>query len=283
MLGGMSNIDLVIGVLGVDCAAAVLWIADRFPVPETKPGRPKGARSKLPTPYRVGVIGSEFEVLIRSGLWGQLTPTERSILPVLYNFRDTETGLTRLSYVAIMRYAGVGSRGNVSKALRHLERTHAIETSRASRFGITRDVNVYRVTLENEKLIHLCNETYRQARPEVERERAARRELRIAREKEASARVHARTSPSPVLVTERGGLRPPAPPVPPTSSEREQQPKTPVTCAGLNLSSLRELRPDLSVLNKNREISEAEWQRRKQDQKARLDAWVRQHPASERA
>src|SRR5712692_792570 len=84
MRGGMSNIDLVMGVLSVDCGAAALWIARRFPVPETKPGRPKGARSKLSASYRVGVSGSEFEVLIRSGLWGQLTPAERSILVVLH-------------------------------------------------------------------------------------------------------------------------------------------------------------------------------------------------------
>src|ERR1700693_4756091 len=82
MRGGMSNVDLVMGVLGVDCGTAVLWIAARFPVPETKPGRPKGSQSKLPAPYRVGVSCSDFEVLVRSGLWGQFTSAERSILVV---------------------------------------------------------------------------------------------------------------------------------------------------------------------------------------------------------
>jgi hypothetical protein len=251
------------GFLECDCGEAVNWICERFPVPSTKPGRPKGTHSELPTPYRVGFSGSEFEVLVRSGLWGQLTPAERSILTVLHAFRDPETGFTRLSYVAIMRYAGVGSRGNVSKALRHLERIYAIETSRAPRFGITRDVNLYRVTLENEKLQQLCAETYRQARPDVERERAMRRELRIAREKEASTRVYAKTSPSSVLVTNKGGLCPPAPPVSFLPSERENQNPHPtrITCEGLHLSSLGEPQPDLSVPIGNREISKSNWRR----------------------
>src|ERR1700674_478704 len=85
MRGGHSCIDLVMGFLKCDCGEAVNWICERFPVPSTKPGRPKGARSKLPAPYRVGLSG-EFELLVRSGLWGQLTPAERSILPVLHTF-----------------------------------------------------------------------------------------------------------------------------------------------------------------------------------------------------
>jgi hypothetical protein len=273
------------GFLKCNCGEAVNWICERFLVPSTKPGRPKDSRSRLLMPFRVGFSGSELEVLVRSGLWGQLTPAERSILPVLHIFRDTETGLARISYGAIMRYAGVGSRENVSKALRHLEQIHAIETSRTPRFGITRDVSLYRVTLESETLLRLCTETYSQSRPQVERERAMQRELRVAREKDASTRRYAGTSASPVGVTEKGGPRPPAPPAPYVPPERENQDPhpNPCTCEGLNLSSPGELQSNLSVPIGNQEINEAEWQRREQEQKARLDAWLRQRAVSERA
>jgi hypothetical protein len=51
MIGGHSNLDLVMGVLGCDFGSAVLWIAERFPVPNVKVGRPAGKTlpSVLPT------------------------------------------------------------------------------------------------------------------------------------------------------------------------------------------------------------------------------------------
>ncbi|HTC67629.1 MAG TPA: hypothetical protein VK685_10880 [Candidatus Acidoferrum sp.] len=39
-------------------------------------------------PYRVGVLGSEWEVIARSGMWGMLSAAERSILLALYEWQD---------------------------------------------------------------------------------------------------------------------------------------------------------------------------------------------------
>ncbi len=44
MRGGHSNIDLVMGVLRLNVGDAIRWIAERFTVPNVKPGWPIGKR-----------------------------------------------------------------------------------------------------------------------------------------------------------------------------------------------------------------------------------------------
>ena len=122
MKGGHSNVDLAMGVLGCDFGSAVLWIAERFSVPNVKEGRPSGNALASPTPYRVGVHGSAWEVVVRSGMWGMFTSAERSLLFTLDKWQDVETGITRLSYRAIMRYSGVAKLGNVSSAIKVLKK-----------------------------------------------------------------------------------------------------------------------------------------------------------------
>jgi len=127
-----------------------------------------------------------------------------------------------------MRYAGVGSRANVSNALKHLKKLHAIQMTRGSRIiGITRECNTYRVTLEDPKFLELCNEVCRATREEVERERTYRRELRAARAKAAR------------------------PQNPKSQTETEQRKHT---CESLNLSSISELSSNKAVPIQNREI-----------------------------
>ncbi len=236
--GGHSNIDLVMGILGCDFPAAVSWICEQFPVPGTKPGRPIGARSASQPQYRVGASGLEIETLIRSGLFGQLAPPEGRILLVLYFFRDLETGLTRMSYRALMRYAGVGSPKSVSLALSHLQKIHALQKNRSPRFGVTRDCSSYRVTLDDEKLLQLCAETFRKTRDEGEQERACRLELRVGRENQACERVFSEHSPAKIEKP---------------NPETETNP-TPLSCEGLNLSSLREAQANKSLHLVKREI-----------------------------
>lgn len=245
--GGFSNIDLVIGVLGCDLPTAVAWICERFVVPEAKPGRPVGSRSKLQPQIRIGVSGSDLETFVRSGLLRELPSPEVRILLVLHFFRDPDTGLTVMSYRALMRYAGVRSSHSVSKALSHLGRIRALQKHRAPRWGITRDCSSYRVTLEDPKLRDLCNETFRKMRDEGEHERAYRRELRAAREKQAAERDFgnlrsrmktAASNPSPIhhvdsLCVENQ---------PQLQGQSQNQP-----CKGLNLSSLSEVRANKSL------------------------------------
>jgi hypothetical protein len=288
MRGGHSCIDLVMGCEGIGFTEAVNWIAERFSVPNVKPGRPIGNRSKDPRPYRIGVYSSEIETLVRSGMFGQLSPAERSILIVLKMFEDPDTGLTKLSYQAIMRYAGVGWRKGVSQALTQLQRLHAIQICRGSRIGITRECSCYRVTLEDPKFIERCNHVYAAGREEIEQERTYRRELRAEREKNARITTakanHATVQNSAALfsnsasLNEAGGY---APPDPALILSRHKSRKGKPTCEGLNLSSSSELISGKSVLNPNREIRVLEhpaddellaWNRK--EQKAKLNEFL---------
>lgn len=223
MRGGHSNVDLAMGVLGVGLREAVLWIAEQFAVPNVKRGRPVGSRPAELAPYRVGVQGSELEVLVRSGVFGRLTAAERSILVTLAIFRDPETSLTRISYAAIARYAGVASRTTISAALKQLARLRAIEVHRGARVGITRECNTYRVTLEDPKFLEFCNGVFSITREQVAQEREYRACLR----------------------KERCALR--------SSSSYEERGKA-STCEGLNLSPPHGLMSDKSVHRANREI-----------------------------
>jgi hypothetical protein len=183
VIGGMSVIDLVMGVLNCDFPAAVAWICERFPVPQAKRGRPIGQRSRWPQHYRVGASGSEFELLIRSGLWAQLSPSQRSILPVLLAFRDSDTGLTTVSYRGLMRYAGVGSPRSISRAIWRLQALHILKVHRANGIGVVRGCSSYHLTLDDTQFIQLLNDIYRRHRDEISHERAYRAELRSSREK----------------------------------------------------------------------------------------------------
>jgi hypothetical protein len=248
---GHSNIDLVVAFFKCDFADAVAWICRRFPVPEIRPGRPVGARVPLQQPDRVGITTySDVEILVRSGLFGQLSSAEAKIALVLYFFRDPETGLTRISYGGIMRYAGIGSRKSISGALRHLQNVHALQINRSPRVGVTRDCSTYRITLEDEKFLDLCNETFKRARNEVEQERTHRRKLRITRQKQAGARVNSRRA---LIEAEKSGIRKrmrysPVTFVTKTSPTRESY-------VGLDLSSPEEPRQNKSVPIGNHEIS----------------------------
>ena len=270
MHGGHSNIDLVMGFLGITFADAVRWIAERFLVPNVKPGRPMGRRAIEPQPYRVGVHGSELEFLVRSGMFGQLSAAESRILVMLDGLRDWDTGITRLSYLGIMRYSGVGSRKSVAAALKRLQRLHALQISRGSRIGITRECSVYRVTLDDPKFLELCDEVYGSARTQVAQDRAHRQHLRSLRENQArKTREHekprscALIGTIPKVVTEARAYAPPEPPesdsvpnpsYPSIPSESQENP----TCEGLNLSSPRELDFIRSVPNRNRESGVSE-------------------------
>ena len=257
MRGGFSNVDLVMGVLSINVGCAVAWIADRFAVPNVKPGRPVGKCGKQAQPYRVGVHGSEFEVLVKSGVFGQLTATERSILVSLQVFRDAESGITTLSYQALLRYSGIGSTASVSRALKNLQRLRAIQVYRGARIGVTRECSTYRVTLEDPAFLEKCNEVFRRTRDEVEQERLYRKQLRSARQR---SRPVAATSSGSIVQGESArhlstrtlrGTDSPAP-----LSERQNPPrqKSTDTCKGLNLSSPSEVTSNKPLHSVKREI-----------------------------
>ena len=267
MRGGHSNVDLVMHVLGFDLGSAVQWIAEHFSVPNVKVGRPAGKALASPAPYRVGVHGSEWEVIVRSGIWGAMTAAERSILVVLDYFKDPETALTRLSYRAIMRYSGVAKTGNVSEAIKELARMHALHILPGSRIGVTRECSTYRVTLTDPEFLEICNEIYTSARNEIAQEREYRASQKRERQR-AARKLPGKSSNSPAaslqIVAQNtntaGGLRPPDPPHI-SFSDSNQRGKEKPTCEGLNLSSPGEVHADLSLPPGKREISISQRQR----------------------
>jgi hypothetical protein len=224
-------------------------------------GRPIGNTSTAPLPYRVGVHGSEWEVIVRSGMWGAMSVAERSILVTLDQFKDAETGVTRLSYRAIMRYSGVKKMASVSSAIKELSRMGALQVSRGQRIGITRECSAYRVTLDNQKFLELCNAVFADARQEI----AQDREYRASQKRDRERVARKPNGPSLQVVTENtntgGGLRPPVPSascVSNSNSKTQNQRQETPTCEGLNLSSPGEVHANKSLSNGKREISFSE-------------------------
>jgi hypothetical protein len=254
--GGHSNIDLVMGVLDCDFGSAVRWIAERFAVPNVKVGRPSAKSFPSATPYRAGVLGSDWEVVLRSGMWGLLSAAERSILFTLHGFQDAETGVTRLSYRAIMRYSGVAKPGNVSNAIKELRKLHALQSVPGLRSGVMRQCSTYRVTLADPKFLEMCNQIFAEARSEIALERQYRASLKAQRQRDA------RKPSGPTLQnlhqnrTKEGGFHPPAPPVSLFSnSKTKPNSKRTTACEGLSLSSPGEVLANNSLPAGKREIN----------------------------
>jgi hypothetical protein len=188
-------------------------------------------------------------------MWGMLSAAERSILLTLEHFKDSETGLTRLSYRAIMRYSGVAKLGNVSSAIKELRRIHALQSVPGLRCGLVRECSTYRVTLTDAKFLEICNEIYASARQEVAQERDYRASQKAKRQRDARKP----SGPSLQVITQNtntaGGLRPPDhPDICVSNSKPAIQRQEAPTCEGLNLSSPGAARADLLLPPGQREI-----------------------------
>jgi hypothetical protein len=192
----------------------------------------------------VGVSGSEFELLIRSGLWALLSPTERTLLQVLHAFRDPNTGLTTISYRGLMRYGGVGSPASTSRSIRHLSALHALAVERKRGSGVVSACSSYRLTLDDDRFIRLLNDVCRRHRAEVETERSFRAGLRASREKavrhaENLLQQMPRTAPPPGSIFLLDSLDQ-------NRLERQTQDKS-LSCTGLLLCSPSEVPANKSV------------------------------------
>jgi hypothetical protein len=260
MRGGHSNIDLVMGVLSLNVGEAVRWIAERFSVPNVKVGRPVGQKPTAPPPYRIG-YGSEWEVIVRSGAWGRMTSAERSVLVTLDAFKDPDTGLTQLSYRAIMRYSGVRKFANVSGAIKELRRMHALQHGPGQRIGVVRECSTYRVTINDPKFLELCNAIYTSARQEIAQEREYRASQKRERQK-AARKPSVKSSRSSVAalhvvtqnMTEVGGAAPLHPPSPISVQESENTQEQTYSCEGQDLSSPGEVHANKTLPAEKREI-----------------------------
>lgn len=184
--GAASTFDLVMGVLGCDFRSAVNWIVERWPVPSAPRGRHVKKRQGWNPAYRAGASGDPLELVIRSGLWAQLTKAQQAILPVLLRFVDPETGLAQISYRGIMRYANVRSSATVAAAIRRFCRSfHMLEIERRLDAEGFRSCNRYRFTFEDPAFLILLREIYLKHGEEIRLERTFRNEERKRRRKQS--------------------------------------------------------------------------------------------------
>jgi len=92
----LSNLDLVMSVLGFNLKEAGNWIRARFPVRPLPKGQHTKKRIAWSPRYRIGIVSDVIDVLVRSGLWATLTASERSILVVLTIFTENDTGFAEI-------------------------------------------------------------------------------------------------------------------------------------------------------------------------------------------
>ena len=178
-----STIDFVMLFLECERREAVSWIVERFPVP----ARPLGAQIKKKEAwfprFHSGVNENVLTLLVRSGIWSELTHAERSILPPLVTFADRNTGIAEISYRGLMRYSGVGSPATVAAAMRRFERMRLLQVARKPGELLFRRVNQYCLTVDDPDFQALVTKVFQQQREEIELERRFRAEERTARHK----------------------------------------------------------------------------------------------------
>ena len=190
-----SNLDMAMMILGCDFPAAVAWICERFAVPLGRPGKHITQRRQWNPTYRVGYSGSHMEWLVRSGLWSELTASERSVLVVFDVFTDTETNDATISYRGIMRFAGIRSHTTVRRALRRFQQLGVLEIVRSVGGDGFRSVNSYRLTFDSPKFRSIVNEIYRRQREEIKLERSFWLEERKRRKRDKAATLPVKEVP----------------------------------------------------------------------------------------
>lgn len=177
-----SNIDLVMMVRQCEMLPAVLWIAERFPVPSLPKGAHVRRREGWCPRYHSGVEENVITLLVRSGIWADLSSAEARILPAFITFMNRDTGLCEISYRGLMRFSGIGSSATISEALKHFRQLGILEIYRAKGMMGTSGVSRYRLTPENPQFQTLIAETFRRQREEIRVERELRERQRKERQ-----------------------------------------------------------------------------------------------------
>jgi len=171
----LSNIDLVIRYHDCSLREAVEWICGRWIVPTI------AKNQKLSRPERwktspVGFSAFPLEDLVRSGFWATLDDAARAILAVLFCF--SEKGEAAISYRGLSRYSGKTSDTTISKVLRRFEQIGLLKALPKT-VGNFREVNRYRITLDNSEFQNLLRRIHEHTKAERDGERQLRSELRV--------------------------------------------------------------------------------------------------------
>jgi hypothetical protein len=174
----LSTIDLVQSVLGCETFDAVLWLDLAFgPLPRIPNGKHLLRREQTSWRGPVGLAG-RLEPLIRSGLFAELSNSQARLLVVLDIHCDPTTHECTISYTALRRFAGIAKDGTVSKALRGLERMHAIEIKRGRGGHGLSQCSTYKLTFEHTDFLALLQVCYERTRSEIVVQRKLRAERR---------------------------------------------------------------------------------------------------------
>ena len=180
-----STIDLVKLYLDCDLRLAVSWIIERIPVPPLPKGSHITKREAWFPRFHSGVDENVLTLLIRSGIWSELTHAERSILPLFVTFLDRDRGITEISYRGLMQYSGVGSQATIATAIRTFERMRLLQVARKPGELLFRRVNQYRLTFDDPEFQALVTKVFQRQREEIEFEKQLRAEEKKARLKSA--------------------------------------------------------------------------------------------------
>ena len=187
-LGPLGTVDLVRAVLELtNPGDAGLWVSERFEVPHLPSG--KHLVSPERRIFRVG-FESDIGLLVHSGLWALLSPTARSLVPVLLELAERQPKKQnysiQISYRALMRYSGIASPNAVADALGELQNINwlsAMPGQREPGSAPVRKASTYVLTPRSEDLLELADDNFARMRSDVTTERQLRAEERAKRRK----------------------------------------------------------------------------------------------------
>lgn len=186
----MSNLDLVMAVLNCSLREAAIWMTRRFEVPPLPRGTHLARRCRVNPAFRVGTGEPRLELIVRSGVFASLSNPQSRVLVALAIFADNSTGRVEISYPALMRYSGIGSRTTLARALRYFANIGLLAIQREESAGL-RAVNQYTLTVESSAFQDFLARSNAQHREEVETEKTIREEIRTQR---AKARIQRSTT-----------------------------------------------------------------------------------------
>jgi hypothetical protein len=187
-VGPLSPISLVMDVRGIGVRDALLWLDEHFSIPRI----PKRSHLK-PDLKPASWYGHEtpLELLVRSGVWRELSVPAQRLVPVLLAQKQldtsTRTASFHLSRHAMMRYSGIGSPNGISRALEELENVHFLTRSISGpAIPPLRPVTSITLTPYSNTFMEYAQAVFGDHRKVVEAEKQLRAEMRAKRTKNPS-------------------------------------------------------------------------------------------------
>jgi hypothetical protein len=182
----LSVLDMVREFDGIeDLTVAAKCIAVYFTIPE----RPRGSHLRNPKWEQVPPGWTDPVVLmVVTGVWAGLSAPAQRLIPVFLAFERTrseeEDGIP-VSYGALQRYSSVESPNSIRAVLTELEAIGFLERLPLRTRGKSpvKATAWYRITPLSQRLIEFANKTAPQFGDEIVKEKAARQQKRLARER----------------------------------------------------------------------------------------------------